>query len=288
MSDNLDKLWISHSKIQDYLHCPRLYYLKNIYKDPVSKNKISVVSPYLSLGLAVHDTLDILSKIPTEERISFPFLDVYNRCWKKYKGKVGGFRGEQEESDFKLQGRDMIQRVEDNLAPLLNINIQNNQLAKVDNFNEDLASLYLSEDEGIILCGKLDWIEISDNGAVRIIDFKTGKNDENMDSPQLYIYYLLASSCQPNPVGEVAYWYLDRSDIPLNIPLINVDGMKDYILKIAREILISTSNNEFKCKSNGCKYCNTYEAVLRKDLEFIGGLKFGSNDDRITDAYFLR
>ena len=51
---------------------------------------------------------------------------------------------------------------------------------------------------------------------MRIIDFKTGRNDEDEDSFQLPIYYLLLTNLQKENgknkiynIKEAAYWYLD-------------------------------------------------------------------------------
>ena len=49
----------------------------------------------------------------------------------------------------------------------------------------------LNEEDNIILCGLIDWLEyVEADDSVRVIDFKTGKNKEDEDSLQLPIYLL--------------------------------------------------------------------------------------------------
>jgi len=70
--DKYKALWLSHSSISDFLNCPRLYYLKNVYKDPKTGHKITVMKPPLALGLIVHQIIEEISKKPTDQRLKVP------------------------------------------------------------------------------------------------------------------------------------------------------------------------------------------------------------------------
>jgi len=48
--------------------------LRNVYKDPATGHKITVVTPPLSLGTAVHEVIEGLSVLSVEER-----LKIYER-----------------------------------------------------------------------------------------------------------------------------------------------------------------------------------------------------------------
>ena len=48
--DKYKAIWVSHSSISDYLNCPRLYYLRNVYKDPQTGKKISIINPAYGPG----------------------------------------------------------------------------------------------------------------------------------------------------------------------------------------------------------------------------------------------
>ena len=131
---------------------------------------------------------------------------------------------------------------------------------------------FLSPEENIILCGKIDWLEyFPDQDAVHIIDFKTGKNDEDEESLQLPIYYLLVANCQKRKVIKASYWYIDRSDVLSTKAL--PDPEKSYlsVLEVAKKIKLARKLNLFKCPhKTGCTYCKPMEAILQHKAEFIG------------------
>ena len=68
MTGKYDAVWVSHSSMGDFLKCPRAYYLHNVYKNPDTGRKITIVSPALSLGSAVHKTLEALKLWPVKEK----------------------------------------------------------------------------------------------------------------------------------------------------------------------------------------------------------------------------
>src|SRR5438105_589987 len=113
--DKYSAVWVSHSSMGDFLKCPRAYYLHNVYKDPKTKRKISIVNPALSLGLAVHNTLEPLRNLPVEQRVKRDLIADYEQAWKSVSGKMGGFKSEAEEAEVKERGKAMIERVIKNL-----------------------------------------------------------------------------------------------------------------------------------------------------------------------------
>ncbi len=62
------QLWISHSKIVDFLKCPRLYFLKYEYRDPRTNNRITIINPHLTLGGVVHEVLESLAELNSGAR----------------------------------------------------------------------------------------------------------------------------------------------------------------------------------------------------------------------------
>ena len=70
-------------------------------------------------------------------------------------------------------------------------------------------NFYLSDDENIILNGLIDWIEyLPATDSLHIVDFKTGKREEQEASLQLPIYLLLCNALQKRAVTKASYWYL--------------------------------------------------------------------------------
>ncbi len=269
MKDKYSAVWVSHSSISDYLKCPRAYYLRNVYRDPKTNRKISVMEPPLALGQAVHDTIDTLSKLPVEERFNKPLLETFEGIWGNVTGQKGGFSNQEQEEQFKSRARSMIERISAHPGPLAR---------KAIRIRQDLPYYWLSEEDNIILCGKVDWLEYRDtDDSVRIIDFKTGKFDEDPDSLQLPIYYLLASHTQTKPISGVAYWYLDRDDTPTDMPLPDVQTAEKNILDLAKKVALARKLGHFKCHEGQCRACRPYEAVLVGKATLVGINTYGQD-----------
>lgn len=261
--DKYTAVWVSHSSISDFLRCPRAYFLNNVYRDPTTGNKITLMSPPLALGQAVHEVIESLSVLPVNKRLAQPLVPKLDLAWQKVSGKKGGFVNRDVEEKYKNQAKEMLRRINKHPGPLNNLAVK---------IKMDLPYYWLSEEDNIILCGKVDWLEyLPDTDSVHIIDFKTGKSDADQDSLQLPIYYLLVHNCQKRKVTKASYWYLLRSDKPTEKRLPNLEKAQEKVLKIAKKIKLARQLNRFKCShKTGCRACKPYEAIIRGDAEFVG------------------
>ncbi len=271
-------VWLSHSSISDFLKCPRLYYLRNIWKNKDGQ-KINIVSPYMSLGSAVHQTIEPLAMLKSEERMSQPLLEIFEKNWKKFEGEVGGFPDKETENFYKVQGIAMIKNVLENPGPI--------SKKTVKFYSGDfIPNIYLSEEDNIILCGLVDWVEYEEEtDTLRVIDFKTGKNDEKEDSFQLPIYKILVEYLQKRKVSKGAYWYLARDKFPRNVEILDDDliEIKKKILEVGKEIKKRKNTNNkksleenFSCPRGGdCFACKSFEKIKKFDEEKnISDVKF--------------
>lgn len=269
MKDKYSAVWVSHSSISDYLKCPRAYFLRNVYRDPKTNRKISVMEPPLALGQAVHDTIDTLSKLPVDQRFTTPLMETFEKIWENVHSQKGGFTDDEQEEKFKSRARDMITRIIAHPGPLKE---------KAIKIRQELPYYWLSEEDNIILCGKVDWLEYKeDSDSVRIIDFKTGKFDEDPDSLQLPIYYLLTSHTQTKPISAISYWYLDRDDAPIDMQLPDVQTSEKKILDLARKVALARKLGHFKCREGECRACRPYEAVLAGKAIHVGINTYGQD-----------
>lgn len=264
MPDKYAATWVSYSSISDFQQCPRAYYLKNVYKDPKTGNKVQIASAALSLGAAVHEVVESLSVLPVEKRFKEPLLKKFDQAWKKVSGKQGGFFDQQTEQQFKKRGETMLQKVIKNPGPVGELAIK---------IKEDLPHYWLSEADNIILCGKVDWLQyLSADDTVKVLDFKTSKNKEKADSLQLPIYLLLVTNTQKRTVVGMSYWYLELENEPEEVELPTIDESHDKILKIAKEIALARKLERFRCPEgeNGCMYCRPFEKILKGEAELVG------------------
>lgn len=275
MSDEYSATWVSHSSISDFLKCPRAYYLRNVYKDPKTGHKMTVVTPPLALGQAVHEVIESLAVLPATERLKVSLVKKLDPVWLKITGKKGGFKNHTEEMEYRERAVQMLINLQENPGPILE------KAIKIKS-KMNLPHYWLNEDEGIILCGKIDWLSYDEkDDTVRIIDFKTGKNEESDDSLQLPIYLLLATNTQTKKIAGASYWYLDQDTGMVDKKLPDPKESFDKVYKVARRIKLARQINHFKCPKGGCYACRPYEQILRGEAEFVGV------SDTKQDVYML-
>lgn len=271
MPDKYTAVWISHTSLSTFLKCPRAYYLQNVYKDPKTNRKIQIMSAPLALGLAVHEVLESLSVLPTDDRFKRSLIDRFETEWAKVSGEKGGFLSDEQENKYKQRGEAMLRRVMNNPGPLRN---------KAVKIKEEIPNYWLSEEDGIILCGKIDWLEyIPETDSVHIIDFKTSTKEEDGQSLQLPIYHLLVDNVQHRRVSRASYWYLELNDdlTPKELP--DLDQAHNTVLEHAKKIKVQRKLGIYKCPNGdkGCFACQPFEKILRGEGKLVG-VKDGRHD----------
>ena len=163
MQDKYTATWVSHSSISDFLKCPQAYYLRNVYKDPKTGHKIQIMNPSLALGQAVHNVLEALSEIGKDDRFVKSLPEAFKKEWEKFSGEKGAFLNDKHEQQYHDRGLAMLNTVYNNPGPLKNLAVK---------IKQDLPQFWLSEEDNIILCGKVDWLEyLPETDSVHIIDF---------------------------------------------------------------------------------------------------------------------
>lgn len=281
MPDKYSAVWVSHSSMGDFIKCPRLYYLHNMYKSPKTGNKMSIVSPHMSLGIAVHNVLESLANYPSNERMERDLRAQFEEEWEKVTGKKGGFMSDVEEEGFKMRGKEMINNVIKDPRLLTNKCIKLKRDTMPCNF-------YLSEDHNIILNGLVDWIEyLPETDSLHIVDFKTGKHEEKDGSLQLPIYLLLCNALQKRKVTKASYWYLESNKI-VEASLPDATTAQIDVLEIAMKVkearrfakkdgvekIFVCNNGAYngETKEGGCFGCRPYEQILAGDesMEYVG------------------
>jgi len=238
---------------------------------------MQIVSPPLSLGQAVHEVIESLSVLPTDQRFNEPLFTKFERAWKKVSGRMGGFQDGETEARYKSRGEAMIKRVAAHPGPLVNKSIK---------IKEDLPQFMLSEEDNIMLCGKIDWLEyLPETDSVHIIDFKTSRSEEDPESLQLPIYHLLVHYCQKRKVEKASYWYLEMNDELTPKVLPDLIQAQEKVLKLAKQVKLARQFERFKCPEgpNGCRYCCPLEKVIRGEAVYVGVGGLGGK----TDLYII-
>lgn len=265
--DKYTAVWVSHSSMGDFIKCPRAYYLHNVYKNPATGKKISIVNGALSLGSAVHEAVEGLANFKVEERFKNSLIEDFENAWKKISGKKGGFKTLEEEEEMKKRGLEMIKRVEEHPGILLEKTVKLKEA-----HNNMPPNFFLSDEHDIILCGKIDWLQyIPEDDSVKVVDFKTGKWEEKEDSLQLPIYLLLLEKLQKRKVSGASYWYLDKDNEPKDVALPSSEESREKVLKVAIEVKKAREKGEFKCPKGeaGCFACKPFEKILKGEAELV-------------------
>jgi ATP-dependent helicase/DNAse subunit B len=220
------------------------------------------MEPPLALGQIVHDVIEGLSVLPAEERLKISLVKKFDTEWEKVSGKKGGFTRREQESEYVARGHEMLERVMNNPGPILN---------KAIKIKQELPNYWLDEAENIILCGKIDWLEyLPKTDSVHIVDFKTGKREEDPDSLQLPIYYLLVKNTQSRKVSKASYWYLAKSDEPVEVDLPDLDESEERVLAAAKRVKLARQLEHFKCPKDGCRWCIPLEDIVKGKGELVG------------------
>lgn len=221
-----------------------------------------LMQPPLALGQAVHDVVEDLSVLPVEKRLKRSLLAEFESHWETVTGEKGGFGGSEEEEKYKERGRRMIQRIIDNPGPIAQ---------KAVKIRQELPYYWFSEEDSLILCGKIDWLSYNESDdSIQILDFKTGKHDEIDTSLQLPIYILLVTNCQKRKLAGASYWYLEREAEPRPVELPDQEEAKKDILEIGKRIALARKLNRFACVRDGCSFCEPYERLLRGEGKLVG------------------
>ncbi len=256
----INEIRVSHTSINDFNNCAKLYYFKNIYRNPKTGNRVQIVNPYLSLGSAVHDTIDEVINYSPFKRSKISLIKEYNKIWKNYCNKKGGFHSKKQENDFKKRGAIMIKKFEKSTI------LKSKSMKK----DEKLPTMTLTKKSKLM--GSFDWVEILKNGNLHIIDFKTGKNLEKKDSWQLLIYHLLAEHNYKKKVEKLSYWYLQTENGFISKKIIESNDFLTKLKLKASEIEETINNNNFNCsnKYKKCYWCQNYDLIISGKAEEVG------------------
>lgn len=260
-SFNPNTIWVSHSSLSDFEKCPRLYYLRNIYRDKTHGNnfKIQVASPYLSLGEIVHDAIDnYIDRYTKNERNKDKLMYELSRGWLLKPGKIGGFKSSSQEQEFKDRSVAMAERFYKNKDFSQKSPIRSSQFPKKKLFS----------DKDIILVGNFDWLENFKDG-LHLLDFKTGRLEEKEDSLQLPIYSILANENFEKFVRKTSYWYLDRDDEPKEVKMKDLEESLRTIKGRSIKIEDAIKKVNFSNKDYGCPYCKEYDIVVNNKAEHV-------------------
>jgi CRISPR/Cas system-associated exonuclease Cas4 (RecB family) len=266
MRDNIDfsKIY-SFSRLDLFNKCKKQYYF--YYLDPeISPRRKEFIKPrdYKTKGGAVHNAITLFYHLPVSERKFNRLRSFLLNAWfcendptkAPPLGETGGFKDIEHERRAYRQSLLLLK----NFYELRDINPSifylptKNIRYSFDDYKEMIKPI----DGDLSISGKFDRIDKLENGNLKIIDFKTGKNHN--DTFQLEFYAYLAHLNFNTDVDVVSFYYLnDKKIMNFDFSGININDTKNKILEKINTIENTKEQDFFPNPNFLCNHCDFKE-----------------------------
>ena len=212
---------LSYSHISSFEECPAHYRAKYILGIPEPATAMT------TLGTVVHRALN--SDDP---------LETYKKSWKDT-----GFMSREQKFQVKKLGEDILKKYLDDKK----------YSTHKPKYTEHQFSIPIAND--LKITGRMDRVDVWEDGTVEIIDYKTGKSADQKDvdkNLQLSFYALAAEALNLGPKIKFTLYFLQTGQaISTTRSVEDLDKARAEILKIRDEI----QNSDFACTGFFCGSC---------------------------------
>ena len=238
-----NSFYISPNKLKIWLECPRKYWHYYIYEPTKYKEP---PRPYYTLGEAVHDTLNSFFSLTPQIRTKERLFDQLELHWKAVKNKEGGFKEASEEKGYK-----------DRAIAMLKAFHKNEDTQATPYRLSPAYTKYIPLTNEIMLGGKIDRVDLENDGSLHIIDYKTGKEDRD-DPYQLPIYDLLVRNWLKKDVSKLSYLHLESGNWSTQNPTEHGrEETKRFVIETANRIPKEFDRKLFVCSlGESCNHCD--------------------------------
>ena len=237
---------VSPYKLNLFIQCAKRYYFEYLDSQLVPlKKEIKKKRAEMEMGSFIHDSLTLFFKKPSQERNWRTMTEILKNVWQGPRGKIGGFNSIEEERRYYQEALDMLE-----------------WFFKNENLNPPIFALPVSPPgksfddykkipfaEGLELGGKIDRVDMTPEGGLEIIDYKTGK--EKNGALQLMVYVFLAEGLFNKPVKKASYLYLKSGN---REPVIPDEFLRRQIREEILEI-VDRIGKEVEWNPNTSKLC---------------------------------
>lgn len=234
------KLYITGSRLETYITCPKKYYFANVRK---LQKPFGASSPLLAFDQSLHKTLTSFYRFHNQEE-PFDYAKLL-KCL-DYNWHSSNYETAEISAEYKETAANFLKNYFEKYCN-----------GKDRHYDTDL--FFKTEIAGIEYGGKIDRIDKNEDGTFEIIDYKTGKMPTNgvselEESLAVQLLFLACDSMYPNSVKRLTYIYLkDNETLYVN--------RNDYKLQEALKEFKTISNyvmqGKFEAKpSNACSWCD--------------------------------
>ena len=236
----------SSFRLRMFEQCPRRY--KFHYVDDLART-YARPRPYYTMGDHVHAALrDFMSSVPVEDRTASRLEELLREKWRRYR------RGFADRDEEKLWGERALGQVRW-FAESQDLSIT--PLMVEDYHTAELSPL-------VTLIGRIDRVDREPEGGLHIIDYKTGRMPEEIDSTQLHVYALILSRTQDTPVTGASYLYLDAGEMRTLHP--TPERLEEAAEDVLAAVDTILAEREYPAIVGGhCRLCDFVEICPRQD-----------------------
>lgn len=228
--------YLSYSQIQTFLDCPLHYKAKYILKLPTAP------SAALSFGIAIHGSLKDIFSLPIKDPTA-----ILKKNWIS-----DGFLNKKHEQEYFAKG----ERI---LTHFLEHEYDPHHQPRL---LEEMFTVPLNP--MLKIGGKIDRVDVLENGQIEIIDYKTGQIPKDrektaVDDLQLSFYSLAATILKTDPFNKkpedikLTLLYLEENKrFSTTRTAAQLESAKQQIIDYADQI----SRSDFKCTGKNCTNCD--------------------------------
>ena len=295
MASNIDYSKIySPYKLGMFAQCPKeyhFYYLDPNYcqlKNDLKKDPRNIWK-FHTLGKAVHNAITLFYHLPPEKRTEKNLLESLKKTWQSEVywdkepplGKWGGFETvEEERASYRealLMLKSFLKMAE--IEPEIEYLPTHDFRHSIDDYKKLITPLNADFD----LSGQFDLITREVEGALHIIDFKTGKSDRG-DTFQLRFYKVLAEANFEKPVVKASFYFLGTGHKEsFDLGGEEVEEIREEILEKIKEI--KATRSFFARPGKLCKFC-LFRDFCPEGEEVVGVTRDVSAEDYPEDLPF--
>ncbi|NHC47353.1 PD-(D/E)XK nuclease family protein [Motilibacter sp. K478] len=238
---------LSPSRAADFLTCPLLYRLRAIDRVP------EPVSAAAARGTVVHAVLERLFDLPAAERTPDSAAALLPLAW-------DGLRAREPELDALFDSAQELERWLASARALLQRYFGLEDPQRLEPAERELL-VETTLDSGLVLRGYLDRLDVAPSGAMRVVDYKTGRAPgPGFEAPalfQLRFYALVLWRLRGEVPRRLQLMYLGSGEVLRHEPDdADLRATERKVLALWDAIRLATQTGDFRpSPSRRCGFC---------------------------------